>query len=166
MAIDYYVEFITVPVAVLVLALLSPPFDNVALDAWIVGYLAWVMIEYWMHRWLFHVKFRREHMIHHHRPFDPDGSPGTWYAQGALLAVTLAQLALLGQYLGCALAGGLLLGYWSYIGTHHVIHAGWLKPSNGVRQRHDLHHRGVAKNYNLLNPLGDLIFGTYVKPKR
>lgn len=163
MAIDYYVEFFTVPMAVLVLALISPPLSNAALNAWIAGYLLWVLIEYWMHRWLFHRLFRKQHMVHHHRPLDPDGSPGTLLAHAALAAGVCLLEALFQRWIGSALAGGLLLGYSSYVYTHHLIHIGWLSPNSGARKRHELHHRGVEKNYNLLNPLGDMLFGTYVK---
>lgn len=167
MAITYYVEFITVPLAALVLAVLAPPFTNVSVSTWIAGYLLWVLIEYWMHRWLFHVRFRKAHWVHHRQPLAPHALSGlgTWAAQGALAGLTGALYGLGGTW-GLALAGGLLVGYCSYIGTHHLIHIEWFSPGSIIRQRHELHHRGYEKNYNVLNPLGDLVFGTYLEPQK
>jgi fatty acid hydroxylase family protein len=162
MAIDYYVEFITVPLTALLLGVLSP-FNIVGFNELIAGYLLWVFIEWWMHAVLFHRTHRRRHWIHHLRPFDQAGSPGTW----TVAHPTLLGIALAGWFTNTpALACGLVLGYGSYIFTHHAIHARWLPEHSSVRQRHELHHRGVEKNFNLLNPLGDLIMGTYVRPSR
>jgi hypothetical protein len=47
----------------------------------------------------------------------------------------------------------------TYIVTHHLIHNGTL--TGPIAQRHELHHKGWAFNYNLMCPLGDLVFGTY-----
>jgi hypothetical protein len=158
-------EYITIPLTVLILLVLSPPLANVPISAWIAGYLAWVVVEWWMHAVLFHRVFRRQHWVHHLRPTDPRGAPPPAVAPLALGAVVGLTLATAGQYVGAALAGGFLLGYCTYIFTHHAIHAGWLSPESKIAKRHLLHHRGVEKNFNLLNPLGDLIFGTYAEPK-
>lgn len=161
----YYLEFITVPLAALVLLYFSAPIDNTVVGCTFLGYMIWVMVEYWMHRWLFHKMFSKAHAVHHARPFDPDGSPPTELAQALLAMSSLILVWSCGLHVGGALASGFLLGYCSYIYTHHLIHNGSLKPTSLIRRRHEMHHRGwVGFNYNLLCPLGDLMFGTYQEP--
>lgn len=169
MPIRYYTEFVTVPLAVLFFFIWQHPFANATLTAAICGYLLWVFIEYWMHRGLFHHSkspFLAAHMIHHRDVFSHDGSPGLVNSSAGLVAVIFLLLALLGEYLGPPTCGGLLIGYWSYLITHHLIHLEWFDEGNYVRMRHELHHKGWAYNYNVLCPLGDLVFGTYKEPKR
>lgn len=162
MAIRYYIEFITVPLAALVLLWFSPPTGNAAVSSLIAGYFLWVLVEYWMHRWLFHKVFRKAHAIHHARPFDLDGAPPFLVPFLFLGLATGVFWWLLGDLVGPALSAGFLIGYCTYIITHHLIHNGTLGPDSPIRKRHDMHHRGwVAFNFNLLNPLGDLVFGTY-----
>jgi hypothetical protein len=168
MPIRYYIPFATVPVAALFLTFWSAPFTNPWISTLIVGYLGWVLTEYVMHRYAFHAgpqQVRHAHSVHHRIPFDEEGRPKLWQLFPLLAGACLVQVALLGAYLGPTFAGGWLLGYCSYLYTHHAIHAEWLKPSSVIRRRHELHHRGWAFNYNLLCPLGDLVFGTYKEPK-
>lgn len=160
----YYIEFITVPLAALALLYLSAPIDNTVVGCAFVGYMIWVMVEYWMHRWLFHSVFRKEHAVHHARPFDPHGSPPTEIAQGLLLLVSLIFVWYGDLHVGGAIASGFLLGYCTYIYTHHLIHNETLSEHSVIRKRHDMHHRGWAFNFNMLCPLGDLMFGTYKEP--
>lgn len=168
MAIRYYLEFVTVPAAILLLTALFPPFSTAQVSAVAVGYLVWVLAEYWMHRTFFHERrspFHAAHMIHHRLPLSEDGSPGTIKTHVLLALVIFWTFWTFGSFLGGPLLVGFALGYLSYIVTHHMIHAEWLAESNPIRVRHELHHRGWAFNYNLLNPLGDLVFGTYKSPK-
>lgn len=164
MPIRYYVPFGTVPLAALVLAFWAEPFTNVWINFLVTGYLAWVFTEYALHRWVFHElgswRVRHAHSMHHHMPFHEEGRPKL-HQLFPLLALGCYLLS----YVSTTFAAGWLLGYCTYLYTHHAIHAEWLKPSSKVRRRHELHHKGWAFNYNLLCPLGDLVFGTHREPK-
>jgi hypothetical protein len=153
---SYYVEFITVPALALLMATLTT-WNALTGQELVAGYLFWIAIEWWMHAKLFHVYFRKRHWKHHLHPFDQEGSPGTLTAHLLLAITALGACALDVPAAAC----GLFLGYGSYIFTHHAIHARWLSERSAIRRRHELHHRGIEKNFNLLNPLGDLLMGTY-----
>lgn len=163
MTINYHLEFFTVPAAVTVLISLSPPTTNIVISAYIIGYLSWVATEYWMHRWLFHRHYRRDHWVHHLRPTAEEGTTPTWIAHVLLTLLLAGLIALFQRLIGAALGAGFLLGYLSYIVPHHLVHHShhWLVQNSWWARRHRLHHKGVEANFNLLNPLGDLLFGTY-----
>lgn len=161
MAIEYYVEFITVPALALLLACLTN-WSGATTSELVAGYLSWVWLEWWMHSYLFHRVYRKRHWKHHLHPFDQEGSPSTYHVH-----LALAVLGCSAVYTGVpAIACGLTLGYGTYIGIHHAIHAQWLPKASSIRLRHEMHHRGLEKNFNLLNPLGDMVMGTYVKAVR
>lgn len=164
----YYLDFLTAPLVALVLLILAFPINNMKLSAFALGYFSWVMFEWWFHAKLLHRRYRREHWVHHKRPSDihvneqlPWQLTNGLLAAGSVFTVTLA-----GPY-GAAFAAALALGYLSYIGTHHALHQGLIRPTTpflgAVVRRHELHHRGVEANFNVLCPLGDHLMGTYVK---
>lgn len=166
MAIRYYLQFVTVP-AIAAFCAANSALTNATITAFIVGYLGWVFIEYGMHRVLFHntKTFKAKHFLHHREPLNADGDPDNLTIHCIIALVVMATVLALGPYLGWPAAFGLVVGYLSYITTHHLIHIEWLKPTSVIRKRHELHHKGWAFNYNLLCPLGDLVFGTYKEPR-
>lgn len=158
----YWMDFAIVPAYAGALLYAASPLDAVAASALVIGYVAWVLFEYALHRWGFHGRrspFFRPHVVHHKHPFDPDGAPMPGVSIIALSVVALLAMWGLGSHIGAAASCGFYVGYVSYIVTHHAIHAGWL--TGPIARRHDLHHRGWHLNFNLLCPLGDLMFGTY-----
>lgn len=162
-AILYWLDFFVVPALMALYACYAWPLsDGNVLSFVFAGYLSWVFFEYVLHRWVFHTKgspYWWPHVKHHHHPFDPTGMPTPGLAPVALFAVGSASCLLLGAHFGSSWAVGFLGGYMTYIVTHHLIHNGTL--TGPIAQRHELHHKHWAFNYNLMCPLGDLLFGTY-----
>ncbi|KAK6932016.1 Fatty acid hydroxylase [Dillenia turbinata] len=154
---------------------LLPPHAALALAG---GVLIWTLLEYTLHRFLFHMKTTSYwgntlhyllHGCHHKHPMDrlrlvfPP-------AAAAILSIpvwTMFKL-LLTPCVAPAFFGGSLLGYVMYDCTHYYLHHG--KPSNEVAQnlkRYHLNHhfRVQSKGFGITSPLWDKIFRTYPEPK-
>ncbi len=146
----------------------------------VVGLLSWTLLEYVLHRWVFHFRptsslGRRVHFlahgIHHLDPWDatrlvmpPLAAAGiavpvflTIYGVSALLAPTWA--------LGAALAvfGGLLVGYVIYDLTHYYTHhvrpkSAWGKRLKAWHLAH--HHKWPNRLYGVSLPFWDIVFRT------
>jgi hypothetical protein len=137
------------------------------------GVLAWTFVEYWLHRWFFHLPpgthpFRRyilfiAHGYHHEFPNDP----GRLVAPPVLswpIAVFLVVLysTLLGSWWTPFFAGTVTgyLGYdWMHYYTHHGRpKSGWLKR---MRKFHlDHHFKDHESRFGLSTPLWDFVLGT------
>ena len=131
--------------------------------AGIVGFALWQVFEWFMHRHILHGWAKREHWKHHREPTGEAGIP-PWLTLPAVVALFVVLVLLLGSAIGGGLFTGLAFGYWTYNLTHWAIHAGhWPRAGilGGIARRHDLHHRGVAANFNVLLPWADMAFGTY-----
>jgi dihydroceramide fatty acyl 2-hydroxylase len=143
--------------------------------AFFAGWLVWTLVEYLVHRFLFHWTFAatREgrvaafltHGYHHAYPRDP-----TRLVLPPLVSVPLAAgffvLAhfVLGGGAFDAAYGGFVAGYITYDSMHYVVHhtrtktgiIGWL------RRYHLMHHHDeVPARYGVSSPLWDLVLGTY-----
>ncbi|BCD85793.1 fatty acid hydroxylase [Pseudomonas solani] len=154
----YYLDFFTAPLFILIALFVGPilPWQLLA------GLLLWSLIEYGVHRFLFHSLYRREHWTHHLDVLAFIGI-SSWKTS-AVYALLLPLCA----YLGLAsLFAGLVAGYFLYISLHYVMH----RPGHwfyrfipGLVFNHDLHHqKGVEKNFGVSSPLWDHVFGTYVR---
>lgn len=169
------------PIAVLILVwahgagtLLTLAFSALA------GWLVWTLVEYLLHRFLFHMRFAGTrqaklsgflmHGYHHAYPRDP-----TRLVLPPIVSVPLAcTLFVLAHFLlggGAVDAGfaGFLLGYVSYDSVHYVVHH--TKKTTGVtgwmRRYHLLHHHDHAPaRYGVSSPLWDLILGTFRDARR
>ncbi|KAI3455915.1 hypothetical protein Pfo_012578 [Paulownia fortunei] len=141
--------------------------------AMVVGIIVWTLLEYSLHRFLFHMKTEGYwgntfhyllHGCHHKHPMDglrlvfPP-------AAAAILAVPLWNLIKLlapASY-SPALFGGGLLGYVMYDCTHYYLHHG--KPLKGVshqlkRNHMDHHFRIQDKGFGITSNFWDRVFGT------
>lgn len=160
------VEFVTTPLLVAGGAWLTWPIDarDVAIGA-LAFAVGWPLFEWWLHRELLHRWLRRAHWIHHVEPLgDTHILP---LVPDALLLVTLGIMtAVFGRQTGAAVFVGFGSGYATYYYGHWCMHVGWW-PDGGwlgeARSRHAVHHQGVEANYNVLVPLGDWMFGTYLR---
>jgi sterol desaturase/sphingolipid hydroxylase (fatty acid hydroxylase superfamily) len=155
---------------------------GVALTALIFvgGWLAWTLLEYLLHRYLFHMgattpdeKFRAfmVHGYHHEFPNDK-----MRLVAPPLMSWPLAVAVGLGYYL---LFGGLwstvfagtTAGYIAYDWIHYYTHH--FKPSNPIgkwlKSYHLLHHfdeNHGHKRYGVSSPLWDFVFGTFLPLKK
>lgn len=165
----YYLDFLTAPLAAVTLLTYSRPSLSAALS-FALGYLAWVFIEWFVHAQVLHSPklYRREHWVHHLRPSDTQVNEKLpWFLTNGALFVSI----LLGIASGpeaAAFQAALVLGYASYITAHHAMHHGWLTAASpgflgAAVRRHELHHRGLEGNFNVLCPLADQLLRTYVK---
>jgi len=154
----YYLDFFTAPLFV-VLALCLAPFHLAQAFA---GLLVWSLVEYLVHRFLFHSLYRQEHWTHHVNVLAYIGI-SSWKTSSAY-----AGLLLLAWYTHLTSAFiGVMVGYYAYISLHFVMHRPqhWAyRFISGLVANHDLHHRkGIEKNFGVSSPLWDHVFGTYVR---
>ena len=160
-AFDYHVDHFLVPVLIAIAAGWGP----ISFSQLMAGIVSWSFIEYVVHRFLFHRKFRRDHWAHHVNPLQYIGISGVQIAIGLSLLLPVAHgLELTSVYCGA------LMGYFCYLTAHFAIHRpdSWLFCLfRGLAKNHDLHHRkGVEKNFGVTSPLWDCVFGTYLGSRR
>jgi sterol desaturase/sphingolipid hydroxylase (fatty acid hydroxylase superfamily) len=141
-----------------------------------VGVVLWTLVEYLMHRFLFHPRgnwpaFRRFayglHGIHHRYPRDPEeilAGPSTSLPPS--LAIFLALVAGTGSL---SSAAGVMTGVWAgflyYEWVHYRVHT---TNAGGLLQRHrrwHFHHHFVDDSvcFGVTSPLWDAVFGTVRK---
>ncbi len=142
----------------------------------IAGVLAWTLLEYVLHRWVFHFRpdarsdLQRDvafliHGVHHDFPYDPDRlvMPP---AVAVLIAVAIGYplRALAGATLFPGLFAGLVAGYVWYDLTHYAVHHLRQRTPCGKLQRrnHLVHHFAQPDaRFGVTTPLWDICFGTY-----
>jgi sterol desaturase/sphingolipid hydroxylase (fatty acid hydroxylase superfamily) len=143
--------------------------------AFVAGWLVWTLVEYLVHRFLFHRSFAatREgqvaafltHGYHHAYPRDPTRLvlPPMVSVPLALGFFLLAHVVLGGGAMDAGY-GGFVAGYIAYDSMHYVVHhthrktgvIGWL------RRYHLMHHHDdVPARYGVSSPLWDFVLGTY-----
>ena len=160
--IRHFGDFVTVPLAIAI-------FVNLAgmnrLDLVLVGVAAWTLLEYLVHRIVFHRYSvgRRLHQLHHDHPNDPDAersslsTPLIASPTGFLLIVTA------GLEDGSAIFAGLLLGYLAFIIVHYAVHRWPIEPNSwlySAKIRHLTHHRFENCNYGVTTIFWDIVFRT------
>jgi len=156
---EYHVDSFIVPLLFFIAISLAP----VVWWKMALGFFFWSLTEYCLHRFLFHHHFRRDHWAHHVHPQAYIGISGVYVA--ALSAVMLAPAFLLRMTF---LYGGFMLGYFTYLLLHYIMH----RPSSRfyrlvrvLASNHDIHHqKGIEKNFGVTSPLWDVVFRTYVNP--
>jgi len=167
----YFSEFLLFPPLVLVAALLAfrsstPPQPLIWAIVFIAGLIAWTLIEYMLHRVLFHHApvLSQIHDRHHHSPHDLIGTPAWASAVVGLVAVAAPCWVALGFDLGTAATAGLVTGYLWYVFVHYATHH-W-QPRRGsylyrARLRHARHHHlSHSGNFGVTTALWDYVFGT------
>ncbi|HUK65725.1 MAG TPA: sterol desaturase family protein [Anaeromyxobacteraceae bacterium] len=144
------------------------------------GILIWTLLEYVLHRFVFHFEPDPDselegdiaflvHGVHHDYPHDPDR-----LVMPPVVAIVLAFLiglplrVLLGARLFPGAFAGLVAGYIWYDMTHYAVHH--MRPRTGLgklqRKGHLLHHFAEPEaRFGVTTPLWDLCFGTYRSPK-
>jgi sterol desaturase/sphingolipid hydroxylase (fatty acid hydroxylase superfamily) len=168
---SYYADFVVYPVAVLALAgtgLHGQATESRVgwLVAFLVGLTAWTLIEYVLHRFVFHhfPVFADQHNLHHQDSIAYFGTP-TWLslmAFGALGFVPLWWGA--GLVIASGAMAGLMLGYLCYVSVHHAVHHWRLGPDSllyRAKLRHAHHHYACdEQNFGVTTGFWDAVFRT------
>lgn len=145
-----------------------------------VGVLTWTLLEYLLHRWVFHFKpdpesaFQTDaswliHGIHHEYPWDADRlvMPPTVSALITLI-LWLPFRALWGTSGNFAFFSGLVAGYVAYDLIHYYVHHATPTTALGkwLRRYHLVHHFQTPEiRYGISTPLWDFVFRTYPKDR-
>ena len=168
----YFGDFVAAPLAILVLAAMALGRGGHEALPWLLALLAgfgtWTLIEYAVHRWLYHRVpfFEKFHDAHH---ADPDGLIGapSFFAIIVLLALFFAPLLVLGFVIASGFGSGTLIGYVLYMLVHHASHHVAPKPGSllyAARIRHMAHHYHVRPgNYGIITDFWDRMFSTHLK---
>jgi dihydroceramide fatty acyl 2-hydroxylase len=144
-----------------------------AVGWWVGGFVLWTLVEYLLHRLLFHreprsARQRRLHFlahgIHHKDPWDRTRLvlpllAGVLIASGLFLLLWLV-LPLAETMLAMS---GLLTGYLAYDLGHYAWHhaqprARWLRYLKNYHLGH--HFRDMDSHFGVSQPLWDLVFGS------
>ncbi|RZF45336.1 hypothetical protein LSTR_LSTR010423 [Laodelphax striatellus] len=148
---------------------------------WCAGLLLWPLVEYSIHRWLFHAcppptspllitLHFGIHGLHHKSPFDTrrllfPPAPALTLAAFAYLPLR----AVLAAPLATAVLAGALTGFLGYDLTHYYLHTG--SPSPGTRlyrlkRRHNQHHFAqFDRGYGISSSFWDHVFKTGITLK-
>lgn len=174
--IGYFSEFLLFPPLVLVATFLAfrsstPPKPVSWAIVYCCGLAGWTLVEYLLHRTLFHHApiLARVHEQHHDFPEDFIGTPAWASVLIALIAVAAPSVAMLGFDLGVAATAGMVTGYLWYVFIHYTTHH-W-RPRKGsyfyrVRLRHARHHHlSQAGNFGVTTDVWDRVFGTALDGK-
>lgn len=142
----------------------------------IAGLLLFTLIEYIMHRFLFHLEPHTDnqkkfaytvHGVHHDYPKDKDRLA---MPPPLSLLLSAAFFGLFYLIMGNFVFGflpGFLMGYASYLGVHYMVHA-YKPPKNFFKVlwvHHGIHHyKDDERAFGVSSPFWDVIFRTM--PKR
>jgi hypothetical protein len=166
--------WIPVAVAGLYLGIVGPQGLILTLILFVSGLLSVTLIEYVVHRWLFHQvpKNHGDQMVHfimhgYHHDFPNDTKrlvfPLSFMLPTSALFASLSWVVVGSDWL--QLFGGIATGYMLYDWVHYYTHH--FRPKRGLGQwlmkYHILHHHDSPNHrFGITSPLWDLIFGTYL----
>lgn len=138
----------------------------------LVGFVAWTLSEYWLHRTFFHWQPSGKvgetmhffvHGVHHKWPNDPYRLVMPPWVNLSLLFFIVAPLAyFVAPSWGFAWVAGYVAGYMNYDVTHYFIHHH--KPKMAFYKRlkahHTYHHYNGEKQFGVSFIFWDRVFGT------
>lgn len=138
------------------------------------GWLLWTFAEYWIHRYVYHVKTEKKwllklqhagHGIHHQYPKDPTRLAMPPLPALLLLSIFYGIFWLVLRQNAIAFFPGFLFGYLAYISLHYAQHRfkpPQFGPWNKLWKYHLLHHYRFPedKAFGVSTLLWDRVFGT------
>jgi len=169
----YFSEFLFFPALILVAMLFVfhrsvTPRPIVWLFVFGAALVGWTLIEYLLHRVLFHHApiISKIHWRHHHSPQELIGTPAWASAMVGLVAVASPSWVTLGFDLGTAATAGLVTGYLWYVFIHYTTHH-WRPRRDSyfyrARLRHARHHHlSQSGNFGVTTGVWDHVFGTAI----
>jgi len=139
------------------------------------GLISWAMIEYCLHRFIFHYKATTErtraiiykvHLIHHDYPKSVDDLFASLRMSIPISAFyCLLAWSVVGSWQAVVyLFIGLIAGYFTYEWLHYHVHHGTprFRVTRYLKKYHMLHHHQTPElRFGVTSPLIDLLFGTY-----
>jgi len=137
----------------------------------LTGFFLWTLIEYFVHRVLYHNVpwFESMHDAHHDEPNSFIGAPPIIGVVG-ILALFFLPFYFASYLLASGIASGVLAGYMAYMLIHHAAHFWNVKPSSPLyflRRHHALHHHHHdLGNYGIVTSFWDHVFGTSLEGRR
>jgi sterol desaturase/sphingolipid hydroxylase (fatty acid hydroxylase superfamily) len=162
-------DFVTVPLASLIFIDLAGV-DRLYLV--LAGLAAWTLLEYLVHRFVFHrcsSVGRRLHQLHHDHPNDPDAERSSLSTPLIAFPIGFLLIATGGVKDGSAIFAGLLLGYEAFITVHYAVHRWPIGPNSllyPAKRRHLTHHRFESCNFGVTTSFWDIILRTYAGDHR
>lgn len=147
----------------------APPHWSTLGLALLTGLCSWTLLEYLVHRWIFHHApwIRKQHAAHHSDPKALVGTP-TWLSIVTIFVfLMLPSVMAAGMAIGCSFTAGLVLGYLWYCTAHYGSH--YWHPERGgyfsrIKRRHAIHHQvDMNGNFGVTSSLWDHVFRTQVK---
>jgi sterol desaturase/sphingolipid hydroxylase (fatty acid hydroxylase superfamily) len=161
----HFGDFVTTPLAIAIFVDLA---GIHRLHLVLAGIVAWTLLEYLVHRFVFHrhAVGQRLHQLHHDHPSDPDAERSS--LSTPLLAFPIGYLLIgaAGVEDGSAIFAGLLLGYLAFIVVHYAVHrwpiepGSWLYPA---KLRHLTHHCLENCNFGVTTIFWDIVFRTHAR---
>lgn len=144
------------------------------LGLYTAGILGWTLVEYVLHRWLFHLPVMKQpllkeiqyvlHGYHHEFPDDPGRLVAPPVLSWPIAAVLVALYALTMGPWWTTVFAGTVTGYLAYDWMHYYSHHGrpFTRAGRFMRRYHAEHHFKIANSqYGLSSPLWDVVFGTF-----
>jgi sterol desaturase/sphingolipid hydroxylase (fatty acid hydroxylase superfamily) len=167
----YFSEFLLFPVLILPLTFFAfhrsmSPQPIMWLSIFGAALAGWTLIEYLLHRVLFHHApiLSQVHERHHRSPMDLIGTPAWASALIGLMAIAIPFWSALGFYAGTAATAGLATGYLWYVFVHYATHHWRLRRGSYLyraRLRHARHHHlSQSGNFGVTTGVWDRVFGT------
>jgi sterol desaturase/sphingolipid hydroxylase (fatty acid hydroxylase superfamily) len=150
-----------------------------AIAGWMAfGVFSWTLLEYLLHRFLFHFEpdpgseLQKDasfliHGIHHDYPWDRDRLVMPPTVTAVIAVVVWFGFRWMGR-LEYAWFGGLVAGYVWYDLTHYYLHHAAPSSAAGkwLRKYHLVHHfQTPDRRYGITTPLWDFVFGTYPRDR-
>ncbi len=165
----YFGDFFAIPVLVAMFAAFAywahgwdaaPKF----LFALALGAVAWTLIEYVVHRYVYHHAplLSPLHDLHHQKPTAFIGVP-SFFSSGLVVAGGYLPLVAFDHVFAGGYTSGLLLGYATYMTIHHAVHHWDIQPGDWLyeaRVRHMAHHYREGIFFGITTGLWDSAFGT------
>jgi sterol desaturase/sphingolipid hydroxylase (fatty acid hydroxylase superfamily) len=146
---------------------------SLAAVSFLAGAFAFSLIEYAIHRWLFHTPpsfMSTVHAAHHDAPDEETALP--------CITSTVMSLAfwaplypIAGTGITAFVISGVMAGYFWYSVLHHLEHHVRINavPWRWLKRRwamHSVHHKLPDKNFGVTTSLWDRLLGTHYRSKR